>query len=71
MIPIGDENPSRIFPVVNWAIIITCIGVFIWQTSSGVDFFRETIEVYGLTPSEVLRGEALYSFVTSIFLHGG
>ena len=71
MIPIGDENPSRIFPVVNWAIIITCIGVFIWQTSSGVDFFRETIDVYGLTPSEILRGEALYSFVTSIFLHGG
>jgi membrane associated rhomboid family serine protease len=71
LIPIGDENPSRIFPVVNWAIIITCIGVFIWQTSSGVDFFRETIDVYGLTPSEILRGDALYSFVTSIFLHGG
>ena len=71
MIPIGDETPSRIIPIFNWLIIIACVGVFIWQTGSGVEFFRYTVNTYGLVPSDVLEGERTYSFVTYMFLHGG
>lgn len=71
MIPIGDENPSRIVPFINWGLIITCIAAFIWQTSSGVSFFESTIFDFGIVPQKILSGEALYSIVTNIFLHGG
>jgi membrane associated rhomboid family serine protease len=71
MIPIGDEPSSGIIPIINLAIIITCIGVFFWQASSGINFFRQTIDTYGLVPSEVMRGEQLHTFVSYMFLHGG
>lgn len=71
MIPIGDETPSRIIPIFNWLIIIACVGVFIWQTGGGVEFFRYTVNTYGLVPLDVLEGERTYSFVTYMFLHGG
>ena len=71
MIPIGDENPSRIVPFINWGLIIVCIAAFIWQTSSGVSFFEATLFDFGIVPQKILSGEALYSIVTNIFLHGG
>jgi membrane associated rhomboid family serine protease len=71
LIPIGDENPSRIFPLINWGLIITCIAVFLWQLSGGLGFFEWTIVTFGIIPAQVLEGEGLYSFVTNIFLHGG
>ena len=71
MIPIGDENPSRIFPVINWVIIFSCIGVFIWQTSGNAQFFRYTINKYGILPAHIFSGQQIYSLGTSMFLHGG
>lgn len=70
MLPIRDENPSRIFPFVNWAIIIACILIFLWTASRGQSGFEAIVEAYGLSPSEILRGAALQTFLTSIFLHG-
>jgi len=70
MLPIRDENPSRIFPFVNWAIIIACISIFIWTAIRGQSNFEAIVEAYGLSPSRVLRGDAQYTFLTSIFLHG-
>ncbi|MDH5200717.1 MAG: rhomboid family intramembrane serine protease [Candidatus Bathyarchaeota archaeon] len=70
MLPIGDENPTRLTPVVNWSIIAACILVFLWQTSSGSSFFNYTLFYYGVVPSRVAYGEGLYTFVTSTFLHG-
>lgn len=71
LIPIGDENPSRITPIVNWSIIISCIVIFLWQYSSDLSFFQWTIDTYGIIPVKILSGENLYSFLTNIFLHGG
>ena len=71
MIPIGDENPSRIIPFINWGLIIACVAAFIWQTSSGVSFFESTLFEFGIVPQKILSGEARYSIVTNIFLHGG
>ncbi|MFC1802892.1 rhomboid family intramembrane serine protease [Thermoproteota archaeon] len=71
MIPIGDENPSRIKPIINWGIIITCIAVFLWQSTRGQGFFEWTLYTYGIIPVKAFSGESSYSFVTNIFLHGG
>jgi membrane associated rhomboid family serine protease len=71
LIPIGDENPSRIIPFINWGLIIACVATFIWQTSSGVSFFEFTLFEFGIVPQKILDGEGLYSIVTNIFLHGG
>jgi membrane associated rhomboid family serine protease len=71
LIPIGDENPSRIFPIINWGIIILCIAIFLWQISGGLGFFEWTLNTYGIIPVKILIQERFYSFVTNIFLHGG
>ena len=70
MLPIGDENPTRLTPIVNWSIIAACILVFLWQTSGGSNFFNYTLFYYGVVPSRVAYGEGLYTFITSTFLHG-
>ncbi len=71
MLPLGDENPTRLTPIVNWTIIITTILVFIWQTSGGQTFFTLTLINYGLVPARITTGNGLHTFITSIFLHGG
>ncbi len=52
-------------------IILSCIGVFIWQTSGNTQFFRYTINTYGITPAKIFNGQQIYSLGTSMFLHGG
>lgn len=71
MLPLGDENPTRITPIVTYALIASCVAVFLWQTSSGSSFFVYTLIQYGIIPVRVLGGQGLYTFVTNIFLHGG
>ena len=70
MLPIGDDNPTRITPVVNYCIIITCFVVFIWQSTGGYNHFLFSLYDFGVIPSRVLRGAGYYTFITSIFLHG-
>lgn len=71
MLPIGDDNPTRLTPVVNWSIIVGCVLVFLWQTSSGSRFFSYTLFTFGLVPDRVVSGDGFYTFVTNMFLHGG
>ena len=71
MLPLGDENPTRLTPIVNWSIIIASILVFLWQTSGGQTFFTLTLYNYGLIPARITTGNGLHTFITSIFLHGG
>jgi len=71
VLPIGDDNPTRIIPVVNYGIIITCFVVFIWQSMGGYRHFLFSLYNLGVVPSRILRGSGYYTFITSIFLHGG
>jgi membrane associated rhomboid family serine protease len=71
MLPLGDENPTKIKPIVNWSIIIASILVFLWQTSGGESYFVFSLFNYGLVPARILSGSGLHTFFTSIFLHGG
>jgi membrane associated rhomboid family serine protease len=71
MLPIGDDNPTRLTPIVNWTIIATCILIFIWQTSTGEPHFISTLVNYGLIPARILTGSGYPTFITNMFLHGG
>ncbi len=81
MIPLHDDNPTEIRPLVTIGIIVTCVLVFLWQNSRSVDEFNLLAYSLGFIPS-VLFGEnslppeialvsAEVSIVTSMFLHGG
>ena len=68
MLPVKDENPSSITPVVTWLFIASCILVFVWQIAEDFD---KTILDYGFTPARIANGEGYYTLITSMFLHGG
>ena len=81
MIPIHDDNPTEIRPVVTIGIIVTCVLVFLWQVSQSPREFDRLAYALGFIPS-VLFGErtlppeialvsAPVSIFTSMFLHGG
>jgi membrane associated rhomboid family serine protease len=71
MLPLGDENPTRLTPVINWSIVATCILVFLWQSSLGSAHFMYTLVTFGLVPAKVISGTGQHTFMTNIFLHGG
>ena len=31
MIPLKDDNPTRTFPFINWALILVNVAVFLYQ----------------------------------------
>jgi membrane associated rhomboid family serine protease len=81
MIPLKDDNPVRITPLVTWALILVNVLVFFYQLS--LDPRQEQVFVYqyGSIPAVVLGYKALpamlaaippkLSLFTSMFLHGG
>ena len=71
MLPLSDENPTRLTPIVNYTIILTSIAVFLWQSSSTPTHFTATLYTYGLIPRLIINGQNLSTLVTNIFLHGG
>jgi membrane associated rhomboid family serine protease len=81
MIPLRDENPVRSVPWVTWALLASCVLVFLWQISLGPPHFNRLIFGLGVIPA-VLFGHAYLppeialvppaaTIFTSMFLHGG
>ena len=81
MIPLHDDNPTEIAPVVTVAIIGICVLVFLWQVSRGGPGLQTTVYSLGVIPA-VLLGKvdlpaaavlvpAYITVITSMFLHGG
>jgi membrane associated rhomboid family serine protease len=81
MIPIHDDNPTDITPVMTVGIMLVCIWAFIWQLTLGEHGFTRAVYAFGLIPG-VLTGHAAlpaaldliappWTLMTSIFLHGG
>lgn len=71
MFPIHDEQPSGITPFITYAIIALCSVVLV------IEFLTPDIGVFfakwALVPGYIdfSQVQTLYTFVTSIFLHGG
>ena len=81
MIPLHDDNPTSIRPLVTIALIVACTLVFFWQFSLPAREAQVAIYAFGMIPA-VLFGDvdlppqlatvpATVSLVTSMFLHGG
>ena len=81
MIPLKDDNPSRIRPVVTYALIGLCVLVFLWQVALGPEGGQRAVYALGVIPA-VLLGDAQLppdlaivgpwtTVFTSMFMHGG
>jgi membrane associated rhomboid family serine protease len=80
MIPISDDNPARLAPLVTWSIIALCVAVYIWECALGTDI-DATIAALGFVPASLRHaGVAARGFVSfppavtifsSMFVHGG
>lgn len=73
MIPLRDENPTRIVPLITYALILLNIIVFIFQTTMGAGG-QELVYRFALIPSRFTSGFSignLANILTSMFMHGG
>ena len=80
MIPLHDDNPSSIKPVVSWAILGACVLTFFWELTLG-QASQRAIYSFGLIPAVLFEGKQLakdldiippwLTMITSMFLHGG
>ena len=81
MIPLHDDNPTRITPFVTIGLIASCVAVFFYQVSLGSRGGEMFVYRYGALPAVIFGRESLprdvvalpasFSLVTSMFLHGG
>ena len=81
MIPLRDDNPSSITPVVSWVLIGACVLAFLWQFSLGPREGQVAVYALGVIPAVLFEGARLppeivmvsptATVFTSMFLHGG
>jgi len=74
MIPLRDTIPTRRFPVVNTAVIVLNVLVFLFESILTSDQLDQAIWLGGLIPAYFWQGGGLgrwYPLLTSMFMHGG
>ena len=81
MIPLHDDNPTDITPVVTYVVIGLCILAFLWQLSLGQSGGERAVFSLGLIPAVLFHQATLpdemvivppaTTLLTSMFLHGG
>ncbi len=81
MIPLRDDNPTKIVPLMTVGLIVLNVLVFLYQMSLGPGGAEVFIYQFGAIPavifgsqtlpSELVAIPASFSVFTSMFLHGG
>ena len=81
MIPLRDDNPTTIVPVMTVGLIVLNILVFLYQISLGPRGGELFVYQFGAIPSVIFGSQTLpselvaipasFSIFTSMFLHGG
>ena len=74
MIPLRDTIPSRRFPVMNTALIVINVLVFLFESMMPLELQNAFISTWGLTPIRFWQAPGLETWLplfTSMFLHGG
>jgi len=81
LIPLRDDNPSELRPVVSVALIIACVVVFLWQAGLDARGLERAFLSLGAIPAvltgdvrlheQLARVPAWLSVFTSMFVHGG
>jgi len=69
--PIGDDQvKGGHFPLISYTFIALNVLVFVFQSSMPMGQFQSFVTEYGSIPAETIRGEDLFTLITSMFLHG-
>ncbi|MFB2876787.1 rhomboid family intramembrane serine protease [Floridanema aerugineum] len=81
MVPINDDNPTKITPYLTYALIAINIAVFIHELTLSPQELQSFVRTYAIVPRELTaslisgdRNQILPQFltlITSQFLHGG
>ncbi|MGH1369429.1 MAG: rhomboid family intramembrane serine protease [Maritimibacter sp.] len=74
MFPIRDHNPSERTPYVTYTLIAVNILAFLFFYLPYLSNNAALNEVYmtgGLVPARITSGQGYFTFITSMFLHGG
>jgi membrane associated rhomboid family serine protease len=81
MIPLRDDNPTTIPPIVTIGIIVLCALVFLWQQTLSQEAGMIAVYAYGVVPTLLFHNDSLppeiarippeLSILTSMFMHGG
>lgn len=72
MFPIGDSDVEGAgLELATIGLVIVNVAVFIAEVTVFRPELREFFDQYGVVPAQVLQGQQLYSFLTSMFVHGG
>ena len=73
MFPIKDTIRSRSVPLVNWALIVANIAVFLYEIRLSPDALDRLINTYGMVPAHFNPAHlaTFIPFFTHMFLHGG
>jgi membrane associated rhomboid family serine protease len=80
VIPLSDDPPRRVFPLVTVTLIIINVLVFLYEIGLG-DRGDAFLQAFGAVPAEIVSGRDIgpraplgnpyLTLVTSMFLHGG
>ena len=79
MIPIKDDNPTRTFPIINYALMLMNVVVFFYESTLPPHAYKAFLMANATVPMRIpafLAGHlgfkmAFYPMFTSMFLHGG
>ena len=81
MLPLHDDQPTRLRPWVTVSIIICCLATFLWQLSLSETDFDRAVFSLGMIPSVLIGPHflptelrvvpSIFTVITSMFLHGG
>ncbi|MGI0483887.1 rhomboid family intramembrane serine protease [Pantanalinema rosaneae CENA516] len=81
MVPLHDNNPTRITPYVNYVLIGINIFIFLYEISLSAPQLQQFVEAYAIVPNQLTTsfqsgdlGQILpqaLTLITSQFLHGG
>ena len=71
MLPIRDHNPSGRTPYVTYVLMAANILIFLSYGMADVGTVNQVYFDYAIIPARISFGEGYYTFITSMFLHGG
>jgi len=81
VIPLHDDNPTTLRPIITVSLIVACSAAFLWELSLGSEGMQRMVFALGSIPAVLLQGRHLppdlavvpapLTVFTAMFLHGG
>ena len=81
MIPLHDDNPTTLKPIVTISFIVACVSIFFYQISLSGSSERIFVYQFGAIPAVLFGTDSIssqhalipapLSLISSMFLHGG